>query len=353
MKKLLIPLNAIMFLYSFDGLALTASEAFQQGKTLATQEKDITKQKGYIDDAPNKIPGYTSSRQEEGLFNGASLTGSAISKKQGCATNPQQDGKVENHQECEAVNFLAGRPSTKAKSVFTDLSSDPAVVANINASQNLQSVLNQFGYSNTTTTSSCTNKSITNPAQYIEDTCIEGRPLEEQSCTYGRNVVIDANNNYKCNETVNAYETFDCEKSYECPNGGNINGTQCVISNGISLVPNENISAVRDVTNDINFIIEVRYLLHNERTAHLHNGVQVVWNVYSCQYTSYIRNQFLSSYRPIPLPAGVEEPLSLEECLSEDFFMQLLRSVNQGTSYQNTYPATFSNGCKALELRVQ
>lgn len=223
-------------LFSSSVWGLTAQQAFEQGKTLATQEKDITKQKGYINDAPNKVPGYVSTRQEESMFGGAELTSGAIAKQQGCAANPQQDGKVENHQECEAVNFLAGRPSTKSKSAFPDLSSDPSVVANINVSQNLESVLNQFGYSITTSQTNCTNKTITNPAQYIENSCIEGNPLEAQSCTYGRTVVIDADSNYKCNETVNAYEVFDCEKTYGCPSGGSINGTQCVISDSTQLV---------------------------------------------------------------------------------------------------------------------
>lgn len=198
-------------LFSTSVWGLTAQQAFEQGKALATQEKDITKQKGYINDAPNKVPGYVSTRQEESMFGGAELTSGAIAKQQGCAANPQQDGKVENHQECEAVNFLAGRPSTKSKSAFPDLSSDPSVIANKAVSQNIQSVLNQFGYSTTTSQTNCTNKTITNPAQYIENSCIEGNPVEAQSCTYGRTIAVDADSNYQCNQTVSSFEKIPCD----------------------------------------------------------------------------------------------------------------------------------------------
>jgi hypothetical protein len=210
----------LLLLTSGLSSAGTPTDAFNAGKALADGYKDTTTQKNTINTANTVLPGYTTTAPQESMFGGGDLTGSANTKISGCSTTPNADGSVSGKQECSAVNFLAGRPSLNSKTAYSNIANDPAVIASKAVSQNLQSTLNSLGYSNTTSTTQCTSQTITNPAQYIEKSCMEGNAVEQQQCSYGRDVIIDANSNYQCGQSVNAYEHLSCRRTIGCPSGG-------------------------------------------------------------------------------------------------------------------------------------
>jgi len=217
MKRLMV----IPFLMASSlAVALDPNTAFQQGKDLANSYKDIGKQQTVINAAPSTIPGYGASRQEEKLFGTSGLTGPASNRMASCASNPMQDGAINNRMECEGVNFLAKRPSLQSKAAFPNIENDPAAMAGAYVSGNLESIAKNLGINQGGVANQCKTVTVTDPAQYVERHCIEGYEVEAQSCIYGREIVIDSDANYQCDKTVATKEVFDCSKKWICESGG-------------------------------------------------------------------------------------------------------------------------------------
>jgi hypothetical protein len=213
MKRLVA---STLVLVAAQALALDPNTAFQQGKDLANSYKDMGKQQAVINAAPTTVPGYGASRQEENLFGTAGLTGPASARMSSCAANPRQDGSVQNHMECEGVNFLAKRPAQQSKTAFPNIKNDPAVAAGAYVSGNLESIARNLGINQGGVANQCKTVTVTDPAQYVDRHCIEGYEVKAESCVYGRKIVIDADSNYQCDKTLASKEVFDCSKKWIC-----------------------------------------------------------------------------------------------------------------------------------------
>jgi len=183
---------------------------------------------------------YNTNAPQQSLFGGAGLISSAVSKISTCgATNPGYSGNLAS-QECDAVNFLAKNPTQRVQ--FNISKSDPMFARAKGVIANASSTFNS---------TQCSTRTETTPAQYATETCSLLKGIDEQQCTMGRVVNIDADSNFQCDrtvksltsttrttnvgiqsctmgrvvnidgdsnfqcdQTVNAYETLKCNRSY-------------------------------------------------------------------------------------------------------------------------------------------
>lgn len=197
--------------------------AFQAGKSLGETVNDKTFS-GISDGAAGgKIPAYGTAPAETVLFQGGmgQPASAGVSKMQNCATGTPDPDPI-RRQECEAVNFLARNPQVRPQ--FTITRNDPMMLAAEYARDNAEDILAQFGMNMNQqgSQSQCTTRTDTTPAVYETATCSVAREFVANQCVYGREVVIDADANYQCDQTVNAYETLKCRRSSSvtCTGGG-------------------------------------------------------------------------------------------------------------------------------------
>lgn len=208
---------AIIALFSIihPCLADTAS-AFSDGKSWG-QDKKTSSFNDFQGKADSKtIPGYGSdaSTQRGYYSNGkGQLFGFGASKITTCASGPANTDNF-SRQDCEAVNFVAKQP--KQRPTYTLNKDDPMIKkATANAAdpnKTLDSIgwnptTQGAGYSNCTTT---TKETV--PAKYSTEVCNEYTTPEVKACTIGQVVNVDADANFQCNNTVNAYEAKTCNK---------------------------------------------------------------------------------------------------------------------------------------------
>ena len=59
----------------------------------------------------------------------------------------------------------------------------------------------------------CTSRTVTTPPTYTTEVCNEYLSTTNQLCTVGRTIVVDANSNYICSQTANAYQTQTCNRT--------------------------------------------------------------------------------------------------------------------------------------------
>lgn len=212
---------AILMLFWAGAALADQNGAFQDGKSLGSSVNQSAFSGINSGAASDKIPGYGTNPSETQFFQGGQgqLSGPGVAKMQYCATATPDSDPIKR-QECEAVNFLARNP--QARPQFTITRNDPMMLAAEYARDNAEDIMAQFGMNQQGSQSQCTTRTDTTPAVYETATCSVAREFVANQCVYGREVVIDADANYQCDQTVNAYETFKCRRSSSvtCTGGG-------------------------------------------------------------------------------------------------------------------------------------
>lgn len=200
-------------LLSLIGLALAdQSSAFHDGKGFGA-----AKNQGVFDSintgtASDKIPAYGATPAETQYYQGGKgqLTGPGIGKMQSCGSYTPGSDKIAN-QECEAVNFLARNPQVRPQ--FNITKNDPMIIGAKNARNSAESFFQAIGIDGGAGSSSqCTTRTETTPAQYTTETCSSAKEIGTQQCTMGRVINIDTDANFQCEQTINAYESLKCRR---------------------------------------------------------------------------------------------------------------------------------------------
>lgn len=200
-------------LLSLIGLALAdQNSAFHDGKGFGA-----AKNQGVFDSintgtASDKIPAYGATPAETQYYQGGKgqLTGPGIGKMQSCGSYTPGSDKIAN-QECEAVNFLARNPQVRPQ--FNITKNDPMIIGAKNARNSAESFFQAIGIDGGAGSSSqCTTRTETTPAQYTTETCSSAKEIGTQQCTMGRVINIDTDANFQCEETINAYESLKCRR---------------------------------------------------------------------------------------------------------------------------------------------
>ncbi|KXS30651.1 MAG: Uncharacterized protein AWT59_3224 [Candidatus Gallionella acididurans] len=154
----------------------------------------------------------TSTATESALFQGGNgdtkTAGSEkISACQSGAANPD----AFNQQNCNAINFMAKNPSTRPR--FTLNPNDPMILKSRGIEANASTLAaNSLPNTNTTGFSACSTTTVTAPASSITEVCNHFTTTAAGSCTVGRNVVVNVNTSYQCNQTNNAFSTQTCTR---------------------------------------------------------------------------------------------------------------------------------------------
>lgn len=201
---------------------MTAAQAFAEGKALGQGASgsvagNITN--GTIANTVNSFNPqyyqYSTTAPETQYFqggNGDTYTPGA-SKITSCANDPANPDKF-LQQNCDAINYMARNPATRPQ--FTINPNDPMILnsrritanAGTLAAQSLgfadPSAIGSFTACQTTTTS-------TSPT-YTTEVCNEYLSTTENMCIVGRDVVVDAQSNFQCNETASSYESLGCRR---------------------------------------------------------------------------------------------------------------------------------------------
>lgn len=212
---------AILMLFWAGAALADQNGAFQDGKSLGSSVNQSAFSGINSGAASDKIPSYGTNPSETQFFQGGQgqLSGPGVAKMQNCATATPDSDPIKR-QECEAVNFLARNPQVRPQLTITR--NDPMMLAAEYARDNAEDIMAQFGMNQQGSQSQCTTRTDTTPAVYETATCSVAREFVANQCVYGREVVIDADANYQCDQTVNAYETLKCRRSSSvtCTGGG-------------------------------------------------------------------------------------------------------------------------------------
>lgn len=209
----------LMLFWASAAIAADMNSAFQDGKSLGSSVNQGAFSGINSGSAADKVPAYGTNPSETQFFQGGQgdLSGPGVSKMQNCATATPDSDPIKR-QECEAVNFLARNPQIRPQ--FNITKNDPMILAAKHARNNAESFFQSLGIKGGAGSSTqCTTKTETTPAQYTTETCSSLKEVGEQQCTMGRVINIDADANFQCEQTVNAYETFKCRRGFS-PNFG-------------------------------------------------------------------------------------------------------------------------------------
>lgn len=193
--------------------AFAQQSAFEQGKALGNSSIQGTFNSINSGNVQDKIPAYGTSPAETQFYQGGQgeLSGPGISKMQNCATATPDSDPIKR-QECEAVNFLARNPQIRPQ--FNIDRNDPMFAKARDIGRNAENIFQSMGINGGTGSSTqCTTKTETTPAQYTTETCSSFKEVGEQQCTMGRVVNIDTDTNFQCEQTVKSYEQAKCRKT--------------------------------------------------------------------------------------------------------------------------------------------
>ncbi|GLW61556.1 hypothetical protein Hthe01_19050 [Hydrogenophilus thermoluteolus] len=214
---------AFLVLLACSGLALAdQNNAFEQGKGFGEGKNQGLFSSINSGNVQDKIPAYGTTPAETQYFQGGrgETIGPGTNKMLNCATASPDPDPIKR-QECEAINFLARNPQVRPQ--FNIGYNDPMVAKAREIGRNAESFFQSFGMSMGTSTQ-CTTKTETTPAQYTTETCSNIREFDGQQCTIGRVVKIDADSNFQCEQTLNSYEDYKCRRKWElsCTGGGDV-----------------------------------------------------------------------------------------------------------------------------------
>lgn len=202
-------------LISHAALAQTggSQSAFDAGKALGQGKSQGAFSGISAGTAQGKIPRYGQDAPESNYFAGGKgdTAGPGVAKINACAGYTPGPDKMAN-QECEAVNFLARNPNVRPQ--FNIGQNNPMIQKYKQLSANAEQAFAQFFPSGQGTQSACTTKTETIPGQYSTETCVSAQEVGTDQCTMGRVVNIDADSNFQCEQTINAYETLKCRRGF-------------------------------------------------------------------------------------------------------------------------------------------
>jgi len=213
---------AILILFWAGAALADQSGAFQDGKSLGSSANQGAFSGINSATAADKIPGYGTNPSETQFFQGGQgqLSEPGVAKMQNCATAAPDSDPI-NRQECEAVNFLARNPQIRPQ--FNITKNDPMFIRSKDLSKNAESIFQSLGLNGGSGSSTqCTTKTETTPAQYTTEICTVLKEIDQQQCTMGRIIDINTDANFRCDQTINAYETLKCRRSSSitCTGGG-------------------------------------------------------------------------------------------------------------------------------------
>ncbi|MDD5395012.1 MAG: hypothetical protein PHE17_18490 [Thiothrix sp.] len=199
----LLPFLCLLLLVA--GLAradLDTSSAFQQGAAMAAGGAAANAAVNGAG-ATGNVPGFTSSPSEAGLWGSGktNLSGNGLGKQAGCTTSSTSGF---GGQECNAINFLGGSrpqyPLEKNDALF-----------NLSKGITKDNRGALAGLTGGNGTGGCTTVETTIPGIETVEHCEEWLEPKEERCPVGRVVKVDADANYQCDQTINAYETLSCD----------------------------------------------------------------------------------------------------------------------------------------------
>lgn len=201
MKALMLLL--VSLLLSNTTHADTAT-AFQQGRDAAAGGAAAT---GAINGtgATTHIPGYNDAPQEAGLWRDGkvNLSGDGLGKQAGCTTASTNGF---GGQECNAINFLGGsRPEYPLED------NDAIFNTSKGITKDNRSLI--AGLTGGNGTGGCVTVETTIPGLDKVERCEEWLEPVDKRCPVGRVVNVDADANYKCDQTLNAYESLSCDEA--------------------------------------------------------------------------------------------------------------------------------------------
>ena len=179
------------------------SDAFAQGSSMGNGAVQGMFSGINPSTAQTNIPGYGGSvSTQSGYFSGGNgnIEAPGAAQITNCANAAPGSNQMAN-QYCNAVNFLAINPSVRPQ---------------ITISQNDSMLVHSRTISNYPTlvgsSSQCVPVTTTTPAQYTTKMCSTVQGMNLAQCVLGRVVNINDYTNYKCNQTMNAYQTNTCNK---------------------------------------------------------------------------------------------------------------------------------------------
>jgi len=154
----------------------------------------------------------TSTATESALFQGGNGdTKTAGSEKISACQSGTANPDAFNQQNCDAINFMAKNPSTRPR--FTLNQNDPMILKSRGIEANASTLAaSSLPNTNTTGFSACSTTTVTAPASSITEVCNHFTTPAAGLCTVGRNVVVNANTSYQCNQTNNAFSTQTCTR---------------------------------------------------------------------------------------------------------------------------------------------
>lgn len=130
-----------------------------------------------------------------------------------CQTSaPNPDAFLQ--QNCDAVNFMVKNP--KVRPQFTISPTSPLIVQSKIILANAPNLAaTAMGYASASAVggfSGCTSTTVAPPAVNSTEVCNDFTVPASQTCAVGRSVAVNANTNYQCNQTNNAFSTQTCTR---------------------------------------------------------------------------------------------------------------------------------------------
>ena len=159
---------------------------------------------------------YSGTAPEAGYFmsgGGDTITPGA-GKVTACQTGPVNPNAF-LQQNCEAINYMVRNPTIRPQ--FTITPGDPNVARSRIIEANPATLAaNSLGYASPSAIGAftgCTSRTVTTPPTYTTEVCNEYLNAVSHMCIVGRTIVVDADANYQCSQTSNAYQTQMCNRT--------------------------------------------------------------------------------------------------------------------------------------------
>lgn len=190
----------------------TQSSAFAEGQTLGSGSNAQAFGNISAAAAQGKVPGYGVAPVEAGYYGGGrgDTMAPGAAKVSTCGSSTPSADPIAR-QECEAVNFLARNPDIRPQ---FSISTNDAMVLKTKALRSSAEATFQSNGLYGGSSPSCTTTTNTTPAQYSTEICSDISAIStDQRCVTGRVVTIDADSNFQCDKTINAYERLTCDDS--------------------------------------------------------------------------------------------------------------------------------------------
>src|SRR3989338_3581196 len=131
-----------------------------------------------------------------------------------CQTGPVNQNAF-LQQNCDAINYMVQNPTTRPQ--FTVNPDDPMILNSRQITANADTLAAQsLGFADPSAVGSftaCQSATTSTSPTYTTEVCNEYLSSMTNMCIVGRDVVVDGQSNFQCNETANAYQTSTCDKT--------------------------------------------------------------------------------------------------------------------------------------------